>query len=123
MLTCIWMSTSRVEACVALQLRLWSVTADTRGAWCLSAHQGYYLNKQTDRGRAKVAVHTTDTALLLFHQLYKQCVRCKKQNRSSLHLVIDEANGRRQGPILNRALTLQQQGLLHLRILSKSMPD
>ena len=57
------------------------------------------------------------------NKLYMQRVRCKKQNRSAPHLVIDEANDRRPGLLLNAALTLQQQGLLQLRIMSQTMPD
>ena len=106
---------------MSLQKRLRDVTEDQRGTNCVSVYQGAYENVHAKIGWETVAIHTTDAALLCFYELYKQCMRCKWQGLPAPHLIIYEASDRRQGLILNAALTLQQEGWLQLWIMSATM--
>ena len=71
----IWISTSRVKACMGLQERLSYVTEDRNHTKCVSAYQGTYPNVLCPREQEVVAVHTTATALLRIDHLFQECVR------------------------------------------------
>ena len=119
----IWISTSRVKACMDLQERLTRVTQDVERIRSVSAYHGIYSNDQCTRGQEVVAVHTTETALLRFKCLYDACQKRKDTNHPAPHLIIDEAGDRTQELIITAGLTLQRLGLLHVWVMSATMPQ
>ena len=57
----IWLSTPLVKACVSLQKRLRTITADCEGTNCVSVYQGAYENQIAEIGQEIVATHTLRT--------------------------------------------------------------
>ena len=119
----IWISTSRVKACMGLQERLSYVTEDRKHTKCISAYQGTYPNVLCPREQEVVAVHTTATALLRIHDLFQECVRRKESNDLVPHLIVDEAGDPSSELLINAGLLLQKQALLKVWVMSATMPQ